>query len=84
MAGPCLDTMEATQLRTGGNDWLYRDLTGDSALAAKADPCDCLNGMVIAFLGSSEDGEFASDFQISRRLLSVSYTHLTLPTKLEV
>ncbi len=69
MGEPCLATKETTQLRTGGNDWLYRDLTGDSALAAKADPCDCLNGKVIAFLGSSEDGEFASDFQISRRLL---------------
>ena len=67
--GSCLASKEAAQPRTGGNDWLYRDFAGDSALAAKADPCDCLNGMVIAFLGSSEDGEFASDFQISRRLL---------------
>ena len=39
-AGPWLATEEATQPRTGGNDWLYWDLAGDSALAAKADLCD--------------------------------------------
>lgn len=38
--GSCLATKEATQPRTGGNDWLYRDFAGDSALAAKADLWD--------------------------------------------
>ena len=38
--GACLATEEATQPHTGGNDWLYWDFAGDSALAAKADLCD--------------------------------------------
>lgn len=38
--GPALASKEAAQSRTGGNDWLYRDFAGDSALAAKADLWD--------------------------------------------
>lgn len=49
--GSCLASKEAAQPRTGGNDWLYRDFAGDSALAAKADLWDRPNGMMITAWG---------------------------------